>query len=570
MKLKLLLTTMLVACASTLMAQTHGVDGYYNYTAKQMQTDGVTFPMFSDGRVTADKNWWNPDAEYDGDYVKFVMGVNSVDASKAAATTSVKYYNDDNKGDVDESYFWRVSFKWLPKDTIRITKNYPVVAWKFSLPANSISKAYTDMFCEFWINNIYTGKEETVTSHWYNEDKTSDVRDPIKPIGDNGRISWVKYPDLTVAGDNSNALVTSMDFAQVSTWGRKNLKVHKNGYIYDQSSPNYKIKGTTPTSMMFIRLPQTSNEKAEFLFVVNYAAIKDADEDIALLDKYDHIGIPRQHFNFSCYADIKNASGEDKTNDERPVVYLKWMKTFKNLSDLQSVMTDANNWGDGTDAITLDENDSYGAAAATYSSVTLDRPLKADRWNTFCVPFNMSVDELGSVKELTGVENDGENYTLTFSDASSIVAGKPYLVKPTADIETLSFENLKLSDDAAGSTSVKNGDVTVTMYGNYDNSYVPEGAYFISNNKFYLADKADYVSQKAYRAFITIEGGSAAKQLLINADGQATAISKALSSASDAKADVYSISGVRVAKGAESLSTLPQGIYIVGGKKVIK
>lgn len=84
MKLKLLLTTLLVACSPALWAQdattpVHGQNGYYNYTAAQMEADGVSFEMFSDGRKV--EGWYNPDAEFDGDYVKLVMGPDFVNAS---------------------------------------------------------------------------------------------------------------------------------------------------------------------------------------------------------------------------------------------------------------------------------------------------------------------------------------------------------------------------------------------------------------------------------------------------------------------------------------------------------
>ena len=81
--------------------------------------------------------------------------------------------------------------------------------------------------------------------------------------------------------------------------------------------------------------------------------------------------------------------------------------------------------------LALSDMNSFGTNSNfDVTSVTMERTLKAGKWNTFCVPFDMTAaeitDQLGSgteVKELTGATQNGENYTMTFTDADAIVAG---------------------------------------------------------------------------------------------------------------------------------------------------
>ena len=97
--------------------------------------------------------------------------------------------------------------------------------------------------------------------------------------------------------------------------------------------------------------------------------------------------------------------------------------------------------------------------------------------------------------------------------------------------------------------------------------------YFISNNSFYrAADKK--VTVKGYRAYITMDQVAAGvNQMLIDIDGNLTAIEDILGEDTDITVNVYTIDGVCVKSGvksSEALDGLRKGIYIVNGRKVIK
>ena len=231
--------------------------------------------------------------------------------------------------------------------------------------------------------------------------------------------------------------------------------------------------------------------------------------------------------------------------------------------------------------LTLNEEynaEAYPVTTNTYANVTLTRTLKSDgKWNTFCVPFDMTAEQLEAngitdVRTLESANVEGKSVTLNFSESNlnAVEAGVPYLVKVDASYDgTINVENVLVSAAEPTTVSVEGG---VSMTGNYAAGNVPTGAYFISDNAFYLADVADAVSLKGFRAYITLGGVAQANRLLINVDGEVTAVDDALQAEeADPLVDVYSLNGLRLKHGVRksaALEGLPRGIYVVGGEKV--
>ena len=150
-------------------------------------------------------------------------------------------------------------------------------------------------------------------------------------------------------------------------------------------------------------------------------------------------------------------------------------------------------------------------ANLAHADVTIKRNMKSDRWNTFTVPFSMAIPGGWTVKELTGVDynESTSNYSLNFEEASSIVAGKAYMVKPGSDITEVNADDVTINTTTAISSEVSDGDYTADFVGN--NSYltaVPNkgSSYIISNNVFYAVDTD--IIQKGFRAYITVGGPS--------------------------------------------------------------
>ena len=164
--------------------------------------------------------------------------------------------------------------------------------------------------------------------------------------------------------------------------------------------------------------------------------------------------------------------------------------------------------------LTLDETQTWVPIVnRTYgSTVTVNRTIKPNTWFTFVVPFDIPSTMLNGweIKELTGSELVDKTIMLNFSDAKDgIKAGVPYIVRNTSMTETLttiSMTNVNVNTTALNNVSTD----LVTFVGTYTNGYVPEGAYFISGNKFYRAADATN-TMKGYRAYFTINENAGAK-----------------------------------------------------------
>ena len=234
--------------------------------------------------------------------------------------------------------------------------------------------------------------------------------------------------------------------------------------------------------------------------------------------------------------------------------------------------------------LTLDESEAYSVIADTYANVTMQRTLKADVWNSFCVPFDMTAEQLSEngiteVVTLTAATlgEDGTTGNLTFSEVESIEAGKPYLVKVESEVTSIKVDGVAVHAATPTATEAING---VSMVGNYASMKVPQGAYFISDNQFYYADQADAVNLKGFRAYITVNETSevnGANVLLIGGllDDDVTGIEAVANEAAEADklVNVYTIGGVLVksqVKKSDALNGLTKGLYIVDGKKVVK
>ena len=234
--------------------------------------------------------------------------------------------------------------------------------------------------------------------------------------------------------------------------------------------------------------------------------------------------------------------------------------------------------------LTLDESEAYSVTADTYANVTMQRTLKADVWNSFCVPFDMTAEQLSEngiteVVTLTAATlgEDGTTGNLTFSEVESIEAGKPYLVKVESKVTSIKVDGVAVHAATPTATEAING---VSMVGNYASMKVPQGAYFISDNQFYYADQADAVNLKGFRAYITVNETSevnGANVLLIGGlfDDDVTGIDAVANEAveADKLVNVYTIGGVLVksqVKKSDALNGLTKGLYIVDGKKVVK
>ena len=195
------------------------------------------------------------------------------------------------------------------------------------------------------------------------------------------------------------------------------------------------------------------------------------------------------------------------------------------------------------------------------SDVSLTRTLEANIWNTFCVPFAFKVENSAlagaKVKEFDKIDGT----TMYMKDATYILPGRPYLVKPTAEIKNPTFSAVAIYDE----TATKVGNDTYALTGIYSPKTISEdNIYGVKANGAIAKGKKD-TTIKGLRAYFIINNGIEAK---INfGDDETTGIENIVTPTAIGNQKVYNLNGQYV---GNDLKAMPKGIYIVNGKKVIK
>lgn len=160
-----------------------------------------------------------------------------------------------------------------------------------------------------------------------------------------------------------------------------------------------------------------------------------------------------------------------------------------------------------------------------------NRSFTANGWNVISLPFNVDETQLKAVfgnnyqlKEFTGVSTDGKNMIFQTPADNAIVAGNPYLIKPSQTVaSTLLFNNVLLSYNPPGwSNGGYYGGRPIT-YGNYTFTGHITNAYLYKTVKIVGTDGSlqDYSSQDKLNgsmAYITIANNAEAPAISFEAE----------------------------------------------------
>ena len=207
------------------------------------------------------------------------------------------------------------------------------------------------------------------------------------------------------------------------------------------------------------------------------------------------------------------------------------------------------------------------------AEVHLKRTFSANSWNSLCVPFAISDDEVktqfgndAKVAEFTGATAT----TLKFSSCTGIEAGKPYLVYIPEGATQTEFTFKSVTAFVGQPTDVEqqgSANEKTTFRGYFHKSTAPKGSYVLRKNLVY-----HLVSDMAIKGFraVLIDGTNATRVFTQwSLDGTTTGIGNIDANVIQ-RFNVYNTNGQMVRHAATSLDDLPHGVYIVNGKKVIK
>lgn len=212
--------------------------------------------------------------------------------------------------------------------------------------------------------------------------------------------------------------------------------------------------------------------------------------------------------------------------------------------------------------------------------------LHAGEWNMMCLPFKLSAagykkafGEDVKVAEFTGVtksEGDGlVSFNLAYiNEKNGMKAATPYLIKPSKEIPMadVTFEGVKVSTKTTEEQAT--GDVNCKLIGTLQPTILHKGHQQLvlkaSNELQYMAPNSTTPMQ-ACRAYFELSTGTvaAAKSFSFSIDGETTGVKVIDVNAPSTSINtrVYNMNGQLV---GTSMENLPQGIYVIAGKKVVK
>lgn len=222
------------------------------------------------------------------------------------------------------------------------------------------------------------------------------------------------------------------------------------------------------------------------------------------------------------------------------------------------------------DQVSLSESTDNAAVISSNNGKTVDvslsRTLVADKWNTFCVPFDIDLTD----GKLNGVEvrvmefMDVESNIMCFGATTNIKAGQAYLIKPL---------NESITNPLLPNVTISNKEPMTSGKGNYSfvGVYSPKSfdeqaskvSLFINGSAKLSRPKVNSTMKgmRAYFACASEQAASAQLQL----GGELTGVTSIVSDV-DEDGNIYNLNGVCIGKDIKGLS---KGLYIKNGKKFV-
>ena len=233
------------------------------------------------------------------------------------------------------------------------------------------------------------------------------------------------------------------------------------------------------------------------------------------------------------------------------------------------------------------------------AQVKIARKMVANRWTTCVLPFSLNRQQVDAIfgpaysataKEGTQIlyfdHIEGNKAYFVRHAYNTIVAGKPFLIKPTKDVESINtadvtdYPYVTIENTTPDAWCESNGYVWTSSY---NTMKIAKNDYFIgaSDGKF-KAYSADSGTVKGFRGFLKANTAGAKPVMLSIStssitdgnDGETTGIEDLIITTDGelmpANSRVYNINGQLVSEDASSFQSLPSGIYIINGKKYIK
>lgn len=234
------------------------------------------------------------------------------------------------------------------------------------------------------------------------------------------------------------------------------------------------------------------------------------------------------------------------------------------------------------------------------AQVKIARKMVANRWTTCVLPFSLNRQQVDAIfgpaysataKEGTQIlyfdHVEGSKAYFVRHAYNTIVAGKPFLIKPTKDVKSINTADVTDYPYVTIENTEPKGWCESNEYvwtSSYNKMNIVKNDYFIGasdgNFKAYAAASG---TVKGFRGFLKAKLPAGAKPMMLSIstssitdgnEGETTGIEDLIINADGelipANCRVYNINGQLVSEDANTFQSLPSGIYIINGKKYIK
>ncbi len=210
-------------------------------------------------------------------------------------------------------------------------------------------------------------------------------------------------------------------------------------------------------------------------------------------------------------------------------------------------------------------------------SYQVQRTFASDHWNTICLPFDVSKEALneamGENYALRKFREKVENNVLKFKDTVAIAAGVPYLIKPVVKVKNPIFSNVVYKDVEPQKVQDETGQYAfVGTFDPVNLNVVGSDLFLLANGNLAKPKSEEVREMYGMRAYFKIneQNSTSAKQITYAIDcgsGIVNGIQSLRVQPSTSSQHIYNLQGVDV--GAD-IRHLPAGVYVMGGKKIIK
>lgn len=209
-----------------------------------------------------------------------------------------------------------------------------------------------------------------------------------------------------------------------------------------------------------------------------------------------------------------------------------------------------------------DQTSAIAAAAGSGKNAVVTRSMASEMWNTLVVPHAMNAQAIsrnfGDGAKVAELKNESDG-VLHFTSVDAIVAGTPYLVKPTIDVVNI----ITMGTTIATGLSTATG-VGYDFVGIYAPTNISADDYFMAaNNTLRHNDQGG--SLKAFRAYFQQKGGSVKALKSFDIDGILTGVITPKGIVETPSTTIYNLAGQQL----NTTSLKRNGIVIAGHKKII-